>query len=103
METVQSLLTILALAFIQNVSFTLVSRSRNRDNLKYHLLASFFSNTIWFLTFRELVTANMNLLLFVPYVIGTMAGSVYGVTVSMRIERWLGATSDGHLVGVGKK
>ena len=84
-------LTILALAFIQNISFTLVSRSRNRDNKKYHLICSLFSNGIWFLTFRELVTRDMTLTLF------TMTGSVYGMTISMWVERILGAQSDSHI------
>lgn len=90
-------LTILALAFIQNISFSIVSRSRNRDNIRYHLIASMFSNTIWFLTFRQLVKADMNFILFIPYVIGTMAGSVFGVKISMFIERLLGASADQHL------
>jgi len=90
-------LVILGLAFVQNISFSIVSRSRNRDNLKYHIIAATFSNTIWFLTFRQLVLAKMNLILFVPYCLGTVIGSVFGVKVSMFIERVLGATSDGHL------
>lgn len=90
-------LTIMVLAFVQNVSFSIVSRSRNRNNLRYHLVASVFSNGIWFLTFRALVTSQMNLLLFPFYTTGTVAGSLCGAWVSMRIERWLGAASDGHL------
>jgi hypothetical protein len=39
----------------------------------------------------------MNFVLFIPYVIGTIAGSTYGMTISMRIEKWLGATADGHI------
>ena len=89
--------TIFALAFAQNISFSIVSRSRNRDNMKYHLIASFFSNTIWFLTFRELILADMSWSLFIPYAVGTMLGSVTGAKISMRIEKWLGATSDGHV------
>lgn len=91
------LLRILILAFIQNVSFSIVSRSRNRNNVKFHMIAAFFSNTIWFLTFRELIRGEMNLLLFIPYCIGTMLGSVSGVKVSMFIEKLLGASADGHL------
>lgn len=90
-------LRIFALAFVQNVSFSIVSRSRNRDNKMYHIVAAIFSNSIWFLTFRELILGEMNYLLFIPYVIGTVIGSTYGMTLSMKIERWLGATSDGHL------
>jgi len=94
---ITQLIKILVLAFIQNISFTLVSRSRNRDNKRYHVIAAVFSNSIWFLTFRELILGDMNYILFVPYVIGTVLGSVYGMTLSMKIEKWLGASADGHL------
>ena len=97
MHSIYSILTILALAYIQNISFSIVSRSRNRNNIKYHLIAATASNSIWFLTFRQLVTADMDWLLFIPYVLGTVAGSITGVKVSMIIERWLGAASDDHL------
>jgi len=95
--TLIKVLTIFILAFIQNISFTIVSRSRNRDNKKYHIIAAIFSNTIWFLTFRELVTAEMNFGLFIPYVVGTVIGSVTGMSISMWIEKLLLAESDGHL------
>jgi len=36
-------------------------------------------------------------ILFIPYTIGTVAGSVTGVKVSQYIEKWLGAESDSHL------
>lgn len=91
------MITILFLAFVQNISFSIVSRSRNRNNMKYHLIAAFFSNTIWFLTFRQLVKGDMNLVLFMPYCLGTMLGSVFGVKISMWIESKLGAAADGHL------
>lgn len=92
-----AMLKILFLAYIQNISFSITSRSRNRDSVKYHLLAAMFSNTIWFLTFRELVKGDMNFILFVPYVLGTVAGSITGVKVSMFIEKFIGAKADGHL------
>ncbi len=92
-----AMLTILGLAFIQNISFSIVSRSRNRNNMKYHLIAAFFSNTIWFMTFRQLVRHDMTLMFFIPYVIGTMCGSLCGVRISMFIENLLSAAADGHL------
>lgn len=92
-------LTILLLAFAQNVAFSLVSRSRNRSSISYHIGASVASNAVWFLTFRELITADMSLSLFPAYTLGTVVGSVLGVKISMRIEKWLGATSDGHVEG----
>jgi hypothetical protein len=92
-----ALLTMLLLAFIQNVSFSIVSRSRNRSSYRYHMIASVFSNGIWFLTFRQLVLMEMNWLLFIPYTIGTVAGSLTGVRISMWIEAKIGADSDSHL------
>ncbi len=90
-------LTVLCLAFIQNVTFSMVSRSRNRNNMGYHLFASIGSNGIWFLSMKALVSTQMNLLLFPFYTVGTVAGSLCGAWVSMRIECWLGAASDDHL------
>ncbi len=95
--TILACATILALAFIQNISFSIVSRSRNRNSLKYHLIASVFSNGIWFLTFRELVKADVTLTLFIPYTIGTVAGSLCGARISMWVENAIGATADGHV------
>ena len=95
--TLIAILTILGLAFVQNISFSIVSRSRNRNNMKYHLIAAFFSNTIWFLTFRALIKGDMNLILFTPYCVGTMCGSLCGVKISMFIEKLLGASADQHL------
>ena len=94
---IYAIVKILVLAFIQNISFSIVSRSRTRDNKRYHLIASLFSNSIWFLTFRELIMGDMNYVLFIPYVVGTMIGSTCGMTISMKIEKWLGATADGHI------
>lgn len=91
---------IIFLAFIQNTSFSMVSRSRNRDNMTYHMVASLFSNTLWFITLKELMLADMTIWLFIPYAIGTVTGSVFGAKLSMRIEKFLGASADGHL---GKK
>jgi uncharacterized membrane protein YfcA len=84
-------LTLLALAFVQNVSFTMVSRSRNRDNMTYHALCSVASNAVWFLTMRELVLADLTWWLIIPYVVGTVSGSLFGAKVSMRIEHMIGA------------
>lgn len=90
---------ILFLAFVQNVSFTIVSRSRNRDNMTYHLVAACLSNGIWFLTIRELVIADLSMDLIIPYIIGTVTGSICGAKISMLIEKMIGATSDGHMKG----
>ena len=90
-------LLVLCLAYVQNISFSMVSRARNRDSMTYHATMSVFSNGIWFLTMRELVVAELSLGLIAPYIIGTVAGSLTGATVSMWIETAIGATADGHV------
>lgn len=94
-----TMISVLFLSFIQNISFSIVSRSRNRNNMSYHIVAASFSNVIWFVTFKELVLADMNNWLLIPYWFGSVFGSLVGVKVSIFIERLLGASADGHLNG----
>jgi uncharacterized membrane protein YfcA len=84
-------LLVLVLAFAQNVAFTMVSRSRNRDNMTYHSVCSVFSNALWFATMGYLVQSDFDYWLAVPYIIGTVGGSVTGAKVSMKIEKVIGA------------
>lgn len=84
-------LIILCLAFVQNISFSMISRSRNRDNMTYHALCSVFSNGVWFATMHYLVAADLTFLLAIPYIIGSVFGSILGAKVSMKIEKILGA------------
>lgn len=88
---------VLCLAFAQNVSFTMVSRSRNRDSMTYHAICSIFSNGLWFLTMQQLVVADLSFALILPYIVGTVSGSIFGAKVSMRIERMIGARADSHV------
>jgi len=90
-------LLVICLAFVQNVSFTMVSRSRNRDSMHYHAICSVFSNGIWFLTMRQLVVAELSYWLLLPYVVGTVCGSLFGARVSMRIEKLINARADSHV------
>lgn len=84
-------LIIFCLAFMQNMSFSLVSRARNRNNIKYLVACSILSNAVWFMTFRELILSDMNFILLIPYTLGTTAGSVFGVKTAMKIESLIGA------------
>ncbi len=86
-----TIVLLVCLAYIQNISFSIVSRARNRDNQAYHMIAAVFSNLIWFATFRILVIADMDWVLFIPYGVGTVAGSLTGAKLSMWIEKKIGA------------
>ncbi len=86
-----TILIILVLAFMQNIAFTMVSRSRNRDNMTYHSICSVFSNGLWFMTMHYLVVTDLSYTLIVPYIVGTVSGSVFGAKLSMKIEELIGA------------
>jgi hypothetical protein len=87
-----SYIAILALG--QQISFSLVSRSRNRANLTYHMIASVFSNGVWFLTYRQMNNNDWNWRNYPVYATGGSLGSVTGVGISMNIEKALNITSD---------
>ncbi len=82
------------LAFFQNVAFSLVSRSRNRNSNNYHLIAAVLSNGVWFLTMSHMISRGMPMAMLFPFLAGTTLGSLYGAHVSMKIESWLGLTAD---------
>jgi uncharacterized membrane protein YfcA len=86
-------LTLAALAYCQNIAFSVASRARNRNSATYHAIAAVFSNAVWFATFRFLVVADMSWDLFVPYTVGTVAGSLTGAAVSSWVEQKIGATT----------
>jgi len=45
-----SLILFAVCAFLQNMAFTAVSRSRNSGDPSYHRKCAYFSNSIWFIT-----------------------------------------------------
>jgi len=46
------------------------------------------------MTMRELVLADLTIYLIIPYVTGTVAGSLFGAKLSIKIEKAIGAKSD---------
>ena len=88
-------LAILAIAaFVQTTSFSLVSRARNRNHVGYHAVASVLSNGIWFATMGILITEGMTWITAIPYITGTVLGSIFGAGLAQRIEKWLGAKTE---------
>lgn len=70
------ILSIALISFVQNASFTLVSRARNSDSLMYHGIASVFSNALWLLVMKNLVTNIESPETAIGYMIGTISGSL---------------------------
>ncbi len=88
--SVLSIFWMMMLAFAANTSYSIISRARNRNSMKYHLVAACYSNAVWFATMKFLiVTQSMTWLLFIPYTIGTVSGSLSGQAISMWIEKKL--------------
>ena len=88
-------LELILLAFTNNVVFAFVSRSRNRNNMTYHAIASLISIFVWFATMDKLVNEGFTWNYAIAYSIGTVIGSVTGVKISMKIEKKFKITSDG--------
>lgn len=86
-------LTIMCLAYVQNISFTMVSRARNRDSMPYHAICSVCSNGLWFATIGVLVASEMTWDLAPFYILGTVAGSLTGAEASIHIENAIGAST----------
>lgn len=84
-------ITVLTLAFVQNIAFTLVSRARNRDSTTYHALTSVLSNGMWFATMHYLVVSELDWKVAPFYILGTVVGSVFGQKISIFIETRIGA------------
>lgn len=85
---------LLLFAYVQNISFGLTSRSRNRSSVIYHFLAATLSTFIFFWMLRKLILSELTLALFFPYVAGTVAGSITGAQISSWIEKKIGAVMD---------
>lgn len=86
-----SFVLVFCLSLVQNISFTMASRSRNRSSMTYHAICAVFANALWFVTTQQLVMNDLGWSLFLPYVLGTVAGSLVGGKVSMLIEERIGA------------
>lgn len=84
-------LLVAVLAFAQNIGFSMMSRSRNHDHSGYHVSCALLSNGVWFIASKYLIVTNgMSWALFIPYTVGTVAGSLTGSKISARIEKMLG-------------
>lgn len=90
------LLLLAVLAFIQNMAFTWVSRSRNSGDPGYHRWAALSSNGIWFVTtlliwnqlWAALTTGDWWSIVAtgVVYIIATTEGSVLMMKILLKTE-----------------
>lgn len=77
------ILIMLGLTVLQNASFTLVSRARNSNSIRFHTIASILSNGIYLLVIRHVVTNLDNWVIMLSYLVGSVIGSILMHHVSM--------------------
>jgi uncharacterized protein YebE (UPF0316 family) len=71
----EEILKIFILTFLQNASFTLVSRARNSKSISYNAIASILSNGIWLLVLKNVITNFDKPSFIFAYVFGSTIGS----------------------------
>lgn len=91
------IILLMVVAFVQNMAFTWVSRSRNSGDPNYHRYAAYCSNSIWFVTnvliWKQVWTAiesgNYYYLLAagIAYTIATSEGSVFMMKKLLKSEK----------------
>lgn len=96
MEYAMTLVALGAIAFVQNMAFTWVSRSRNSGDTAYHRYAAICSNAIWFITqlaiWQQVWESAKTgawwrlALVGVVYVIATTEGSVLMMKILLKRE-----------------
>jgi len=72
------------LVLFQSMTFTFISRARNRNNIRLACVASVFSNTTWILVFRHIVLNLEDWLMYVIYVIAMFLGTIIQMKISIR-------------------
>jgi len=90
-------LAVFGLSAVQSVTFCMSSRARNRGHRGYAAWSTAFAAAAWFVAFRQISLAEFDMALVLPYVVGAVFGNLIGAEVSMRIERIIVASADGHL------
>lgn len=78
------ILGMIGLTFIQNASFTLVSRARNSGSIKFHAVAAVLSNGIWLLVIRQVVVNLDKWWMMAAYLVGSVLGSIAMHHISMK-------------------
>lgn len=89
-----SLLWLVLMTFLFNVSACFYARARNRNNFTYHGIATIVSGTFWFYSFKPLMETGLDVYGFFCYSIGTLFGSLVGQRISLYIESRIMAFAD---------
>lgn len=87
---------VMVLAYVQNATYGLQSRSANRNSNAYHAIAALAANAVFFMNRNLLVNhLEVPMILLSAYVFFTMLGTLNGNSISIRIESFLGLSAEG--------
>jgi hypothetical protein len=86
---------VMVLAYLQNTTYGLQSRSANRNSNAYHAIAALAANFTFFWSLQLLVRNELPPVLLAPYVFATILGTLHGNAISMKIETFLGLSAEG--------
>lgn len=86
---------VMVLAYFQNTTYGLQSRSANRNSNAYHAIAALAANAVFFLNRNLLVNRDVPLALLATYTFFTILGTLHGNAISMRIESWFKLDAEG--------
>lgn len=86
-------------AVVQFASFIFVSRFRQRSSFFWHTISAIMSNGGWYVTMGMLSKSQAYWLLFVPHIIGIVAGRTAGVVWAQYIEEKYELKADATLDG----
>lgn len=86
---------VMGLAYAQNTTYGLQSRSANRNSNAYHALAALAANFTFFWSVQILVRNNLPPALLAPYVFATILGTAHGNVISIKVESFLGLSAEG--------
>ena len=72
------------LVVFQSMTFTFISRARNRNNIKLAVIASVFSNTTWILVFRHIALNLQDWFMYPVYVLAMTLGTLIQMKISIK-------------------
>lgn len=78
------ILIMFGLTVLQNASFTLLSRARNSQSLKYSAISSIVANIIWVLVLKNFITNLDNTEIMIAFIMGSVVGNVGMHYISMK-------------------
>lgn len=96
-EHTQTALVLGVSSYLQGILATMSSRARNRAT-KWYMISTTVAGGLFFLfSVTILFTEHMSFALILPYIAGTVSGSLHGAYISARIEKYGVIVADEHV------